>query len=309
MAKITKAVILAAGYGTRFLPVTKAMPKEMLPVVDKPVIQYAVEDAVAAGIKDIVIVTSSQKRAIEDHFDNSFELETVLEAGGKTEQLNQVRGLAELANFIYVRQKGTRKGNLVGIQAGYEAIGNEPFIVLWGDDFFVSRPTRCQQLVTAYEKYQAPILGAFETTDPAHTKLYGYAAGETVEAGILKVDKIIEKPGPDAVPSTYATVSGFVFTPEFMEYASKVEPNPRNGEYGYTDAVELLLHANKPVYAVKIQDGKYYDCGNKLDYIKTNIELALQNPEMGQALQSYINTLHKEKEAPAPAEVAVVEAS
>src|SRR3989344_4976130 len=135
---ITKAAILAAGYGTRFLPISKAMPKEMLPIVDKPVIQYAVEDAVAAGIKDIVGVTNSQKRAIEDHFDNSVELETMLTAGGKTDLLAQVRAIAEMANFIYVRQKGTKKGNLIGIQAAYEAMGEEPFLAMWGDDFFVS---------------------------------------------------------------------------------------------------------------------------------------------------------------------------
>lgn len=288
---ITKAVILAAGYGTRFLPVTKAMPKEMLPVVDKPVIQYAVEDAVSAGIKDIVVVTNAQKRAIEDHFDNSFELESVLEAGGKVDLLDEVRKLAALANFIYVRQKGNDKGNLIGIRTGYEAIGNEPFLAMWGDDFFVADPTRSEQLVAAYEKYQAPILGAFETSDPVHTKLYGYAAGQEVEPGVIKVEKIIEKPGPDAVPSDYATVSGFVFTPEFMEYGAKVTPNPKNGEFGYTDAIELMLDDNKPVYAVKIKNGRYYDCGNKLDYIKTIIDLALKNEEMGPQLKKYLETL------------------
>lgn len=288
---LTKAIILAAGYGTRFLPVTKAMPKEMLPVVDKPVIQYGVEDAITAGIKDVVVVTNAQKRAIEDHFDNSFELESVLENGGKTALLKQVRDLAALANFIYVRQKGVKKGNLIGIQAGYEAIGREPFLAMWGDDFFVAEPSRSQQLVAAYEKYQAPILGAFETSDPVHASLYGFASGEEVEPGIIKVSKIVEKPGREARESDYATVSGFVFTPEFMDYAAKVQPNPKNGEYGYTDAIELMLKDNKPVYAVKIKNGRYYDCGNKLDYIKTIIDLALRNPEMGSELKHYLATL------------------
>lgn len=286
---IRKAVILAAGYGTRFLPVTKAMPKEMLPVVDKPVIQYAVEDAVAAGIRDIVIVTSAQKRPIEDHFDNSFELETVLEKSGKTAQLEQVRQLAEMANFIYVRQKGVKKGNLIGIQAGYDAIGEEPFLVFWGDDFYVAHPTRGEQLVAAYEKYKAPILAAFEAKGADASTRFGFAAGEEIEAGVMKLTDIVEKPGPESVPSDYA-LSGSLFTPECMQYAAKVEPMP-NGEYNYTDAIKLMLQDGLPVYAIKIKGGHFYDCGNKLDYIKTTVELALQNQDIGAELREYIETL------------------
>lgn len=289
MASITKAIILAAGYGTRFLPVTKAMPKEMLPVVDKPVIQYVVEDAVAGGIKDIVMVTSAQKRPIEDHFDFSFELEYQLEQGGKQELLEQVRSVANLANFIYVRQKGA-KGMLPAIQCGYNAIGDEPFLLLSGDDFFVARPSRAEQLIAAYEKYNAPILGAIETTDPEHTKRYGYAGGEEIEPGIIKVNKIAEKPGPGNAPSNYAIVSGYIFTPEYMNYADKADPLP-NGEYNYTGALEKMLEDDKPIYALKIENGTYYDCGNKLDYLKTNIELALKNPDMGPELKEYLDQL------------------
>jgi UTP--glucose-1-phosphate uridylyltransferase len=285
---IQKAIILAAGYGTRFLPMTKAMPKEMLPVVDKPVIQYVVEDAVAGGIKDIVIVTSAQKRSIEDHFDYSFELESVLSQGGKEDQLKQIREIADLATFIYIRQR--TRGTLGAFRSGYEAIGNEPFLGLWGDDFFIASPTRAQQLLAAYDKYKAPILGAFETEDPKHSHLYGFVDGKEVEPGLVRVERIVEKPGPENVPSKYAIVSGFVLTPEVMSYGEKVKP-AANGEFLYTDAIAELLKDDKPVYALKIQNGTYYDCGNKLDYIKTNIELALANEQMGDALKEYLSAL------------------
>jgi UTP--glucose-1-phosphate uridylyltransferase len=285
---ITKAIILVAGYGTRFLPMTKAMPKEMLPVVDKPVVQYAVEDAVAAGVKDIVMVTSAQKRPIEDHFDSSFELETVLAQSGKEDLLAEIRAIPAMANFIYVRQRV--RGTLGAFRSGYGAIGNEPFLGLWGDDFFIASPTRSQQLVKTFEKYQAPVLAAMETDDPEHAKRYGFVAGEEVEPGVIKVERIIEKPGPDKVPSKYAVVSGFALTPEVMEFGEKVQPQP-NGEYFYIDAIDEMLKVGKPVYALKIENGKYYDCGNKLDYIKSNIELALAHPQLGEEIKAFIKTL------------------
>jgi UTP--glucose-1-phosphate uridylyltransferase len=286
---ITKAIILAAGYGTRFLPATKAMPKEMLPVVDKPVIQYVVEDAVAAGVKDIVIVTSAQKRPIEDHFDNSFELEWTLENGGKTELLDQVRAIADMANFIYVRQKG-KKGNMAAIACGYEALGDEPFIAMWGDDFFIGSPTRAQQMVAAYDKFHAPILSCLETDDLDHATRFGFAAGDEVQPGLIRVHEIVEKPGPDNLPSNYATVGGFVCTPELMTYADKIEPM-KNGEYNYTDAISMMIADGKPVYALKIRDAQYFDCGNKLDYLKTNITLGLQHPELAAGLRAYLQNL------------------
>ncbi len=289
---IRKAVILAAGYGTRFLPATKAMPKEMLPVVDKPVIQYVVEDAVLAGAKDIVVVTNAQKRAIEDHFDSSFELESQLAASGKRDLLDEVREIANLANFIYVRQKSTdgMRGTLVAIRNGYEAIGEEPFLMLFGDGFFGSTPSQCQQLVAAYEKYKAPIMGAVETHNPDDGLRFGFGAGEEVAPGILKLKEVVEKPGRGKAPSDYAIVSGYVFTPELMSYASQVKPMP-NGEYGYTDLVAAMIADGKPVYAVKIKDGVYYDCGNKLDYIKATIELALQHKDMATGLKDYLQNL------------------
>ncbi len=286
---IRKAIVLAAGYGTRFLPQTKAMPKEMLPIVDKPVIQYVVEDAVAAGIEDIIVVTSAQKRSIEDHFDHSFELESMLEQCGKRDLLKQVKDIAELANFIYVRQKGP-KGTLPAIQCGYEAVGEEPCLVMWGDDFYIASPTRSEQLLAAYTKYNAPIIPAVETDDPEYGARYGFAVGEEVEPGIIKVKQLVEKPGKGQAPSKYATVGGLLITPEYMEYAPKTQAAP-NGEFNYNATLELMIRDGLAVYAATIQNGKHYDCGNKLDYIKTTIELALKNTEMGSQLREYLAAL------------------
>ncbi len=292
---VQKAIIVAAGYGTRFLPMTKAMPKEMLPIVDKPVIQFAVEDAVQAGIRDIVLVTSAQKRVLEDHFDQNFELETVLKREGKEELLKTAETITHLANVMYVRQKSENgaRGTLVAIMCGYRAIGDEPFLVMWGDDFILSEPNRATQLIQAYEKYEAPILGAMETKNPEDGKLYGFAAGEEVEPGIIKVREIIEKPGVGNAPSDYATVSGFIFTPLWAEYAKKTQPMA-NGEYSYTDTCEMMIKDGHPVYAMKIKNaGPYYDCGNKLNYMKTNIELGLKHPEIGDKLREYVEELLK----------------
>lgn len=287
---IRKAIILAAGYGTRFLPVTKAMPKEMLPVVDKPVIQYVVEDVVASGLKDIIIVTSAQKRAIEDHFDNSFELESVLSNGGKQELLTQVKSIPELANFIYIRQKGAKKGTLPAIQCAYEAMGEEPFLAVWGDDFYYGSPSRSAQLVEVYNEFHAPVLGVMETTDPEAGGRYGFITGEEVRSGWIKVKEIIEKPGKGQAPSPWATCGGFVGTPELMTYADKAAPMP-NGEYGYVEAMQLMLQAGQPIYAKKIENSRFYDCGNKLEYMKATIELALKNPEMSVELKDYIQAI------------------
>lgn len=292
---IRKAVILAAGYGTRFLPVTKATPKEMLPIVDKPVIQYVVEDIVAAGVKDIILVTSAQKRLLEDHFDHSFELETVLRNSDKKELLEEILAIANLANFISIRQKGAR-GTLPAVACGYQAIGDEPFLALWGDDFFVSSPSRCQQLVQVYEKYKAPVLALFETNDPEDTYRYSFLEGKEVEPGVMRVEKMVEKPGPGVVRSNLAS-SGSIVTPEIMECGARIQPNAA-GEYVLADAYAQLIKEGKPVYAVTIAHSSYYDCGNKLDYIKTNIELALQHPEMGEELYQYLQELlGKEKTA------------
>jgi UTP--glucose-1-phosphate uridylyltransferase len=285
MKKITKCVIPAAGYGTRFLPATKAMPKEMLPLIDKPIIQFVVEDAVSAGIEDIIIVTGWHKRSIEDHFDYPFELEKRLELSGKEKELAEIREIANLANFIYIRQKGPL-GNATPILNARHLLGEEPFLVLWGDDFIKATPSRSQQLIAAYEKYGCSILSGYRTQKEADTKKYGFVAGEEVDKGVVRVKDIIEKPGPEKAPSDLAIVSGYVFTPEIFEAIEAVKPKGEE-ELVYTDALDVLLKSQE-VYAIEIKNGKYYDTGDKFEYLKTLIDLGLEHQDYSQKLREYL---------------------
>jgi UTP--glucose-1-phosphate uridylyltransferase len=292
--KVRKAVIPVAGFGTRFLPATKAQPKEMLPLVDKPIIQYVVEDAVAAGIEDIILVTGWHKRNIEDHFDYPFELEKRLEESGKHEQLEEIRRIADMANFFFVRQKGPL-GNATPIWNARDFIGNEPFIVLWGDEFIEAAPSRTKQLMDAYEKLGgSAVFGAIRTSKDEDYKRYGYAAGTEVEGG-MKIDQIVEKPGPGKIDSDYALVAGYLYTPEIFpaieeamaRHAQKNTPD----ELVYVDAVNILLEQNKDCYAVEIKNGKYYDCGNKLEYLKAVVEFGLKHEELKDDFSSFLKTL------------------
>lgn len=290
--KIRKAIIPAAGYGTRFLPATKAQPKEMLPIVDKPIIQYVVEDAVSAGIEDIVIVTGWQKRSIEDHFDYPFELEKRLEESGKYEELEEIRRIANLANFYYVRQKGPL-GNATPIWNARDIIGNEPFIVLWGDEFMESSPTRCQQLVTNYEKLGgSAILAAMRKSKPEDYKRYGYAAGKEIEPGILRIDEIVEKPGVGMIKSDYAVISASLYEPEMFnaieESMRRLAQNNTPKELVYIDAVNILLERGKVCLAAEIMGAKYFDCGNKLEYLKTVVEFGLKHEDLREEFGEYL---------------------
>ncbi|HRY63361.1 MAG TPA: sugar phosphate nucleotidyltransferase, partial [Patescibacteria group bacterium] len=227
--KIRKAVIPVAGFGTRFLPATKAMSKEMLPVVDKPIIQFIVEEAVEAGIKDIVLVTGWHKRIIEDHFDYPFELEQRLEEAGKMEQLKEIRKIAELANFIYIRQKGPY-GNGTPILNAWPAIGDEPFWAVWGDEFFDAEPSRAKQMLAFWDKYQSPIIAAMEPKSKDEANHYGVVYGKEVEEGIWEVKKIEEKPGANKVKTPFLTsVSGYVLTPDIFPILAKLKAG-RGGE-------------------------------------------------------------------------------
>lgn len=294
MRKVRKAVIPAAGYGTRFLPATKAMPKEMLPIIDKPIIQYVVEDAISAGIEDIVIVTGWHKRNIEDHFDYPFELEARLEQSGKHEMLEEIRRIADLANFVYVRQKGPL-GNATPIWNARSIIGDEPFLVLWGDDFITATPTRAQQMVSAFEEHGGIILSALRTKRAEDTKRYGYASGKEVHDGLLKVASVVEKPGPERAPSDYAIVSGYLYTPDIFDAIEEAfrrvaqENTPR--EVVYTDALNILLEDKKDVYALEIKNGRYYDTGNKLEYLKTVVDFGLKDEELGEEFREYLKRL------------------
>jgi UTP--glucose-1-phosphate uridylyltransferase len=294
-AKVRKAVIPVAGFGTRFLPATKAQPKEMLPLVDKPIIQYVVEDAVSAGIEDIILVTGWHKRNIEDHFDYPFELEKRLEESGKYEQLEEIRRIANLANFYYVRQKGPI-GNATPIWNARNLIGNEPFLVLWGDDFIEASPTRSEQLVAAYEQLGgSAILGAIRSHKDEDYTRYAYANGQEISDGAMKIEQIIEKPGVGRIDSDYALVSGSLYGPEMFnaieEAMHRLEKENTPREFVYVDAVNVLLEQNMDCHAVEIKNGKYYDCGNKLEYLKAVVEFGLKHDDLREDFTEFLKNL------------------
>lgn len=293
--KIRKAVIPAAGFGTRFLPQTKAMPKEMLPIVDKPVIQYVVEELVEAGIQDIFIVTGYHKRGIEDHFDSpNLDLIENLKMGGEKKRplLEEVEKISNMANFVYIRQKGPY-GNGTPLLNVKHLIGNEPFIYTWSDDFIKAEPNRFKQLISVYEKYGASCLAGVRATKDEDYDRYGFAGGEEVEPGIIDSKVIIEKPGKENAPSDLATVSGFLLTPDIFDYLDQANTALKLGdELYYNDALKLMLKDNKKVMAVEIKNGKYYDTGNKMEYLKTVVEFALARPDIGDKFREYLKSLN-----------------
>jgi UTP--glucose-1-phosphate uridylyltransferase len=289
MQKIQKVVIPAAGYGTRFLPATKAQPKEMLPIVDKPIIQYVVEEAVSSGIKDIVIVTGASKRAIEDHFDYNHELMHMLKKQGKESLRLEIKKIADLANFIYIRQKGPY-GNGTPILNAKSAVGNEPFAVMWGDEFIEAYPYRLKQMIDVYNKYGGMVISGVEIKNKEDLKRYGIAELEKVEKNIFKIKKIVEKPEPDKAPSNIATHGAYILPPEIFSELEKLKPG-KGGEIWLVDAINALKKKGVPLYTVVIQNGKYYDCGNKLEYLKTNIEFGLKHPEISKDFKKYLKNL------------------
>lgn len=288
--KITKAVIPAAGFGTRFLPQTKAMPKEMLPIVDKPVIQYVVEEIVQSGVKDIVVVTGSNKRAIEDHFDTpGADLIKNLLQGKKDKLLDEVNKIADMANFIYIRQKGPY-GNGTPVLSAEPVIDGEPFAVLWGDEFIYAEPPRLQQMIRVHEKLGGIVISGVKIDKKEDLKRYGIADLEPVEGNVYKIKAIIEKPEPEEAPSDIATHGAYILPPEVFDALRKINPG-QGGEIWLTDAINLLKNEGVPLYAVEIENARYYDTGNKLEYMKSAIELALKHPEIGEALRAYLKEL------------------
>lgn len=285
--KIHKVIIPVAGYGTRFLPATKAQPKEMLPIVDKPVIQYIVEEVVASGITDIILVTGASKRAVEDHFDYNYELQNWLKKQGKETLRQEIKKIADLANFIYIRQKGPY-GNATPILNCKHIIGNEPFAVLWGDDLFLNnKKPRLKQLIEVYRKYTDPVLTAISVTREG-TKKYAILDATKTEKNIYQVKNIIEKPGPKRAPSLLASVGGYILTPDIFEEIEKLKPGA-GGELWLPEAIGNLLK-KRPVYACEF-DGTYYDAGSKIGWLKANIDFALKRPELGKELRKYLRGL------------------
>jgi len=293
--KIRKAVIPAAGFGTRFLPQTKAMPKEMLPIVDKPIIQYIVEELVNAGVEDIVIVTGYHKRTIEDHFDRpSMELIENLRMGGekKLPLLDEIEKIADMANFFYVRQKGPY-GNGTPLLNVRKIIGDEPFIYTWSDDFIKAGPkSRFEQMIEIYEEFGSSVLASVRAKSDHDYDRYGFAGGKEIRDGLIDVDTLVEKPGKSGAPSDLATVSGFIFTPDIFDYLDQALSNLGEGEeLYYNNALKLMLNDNKRVLAYAVQHGKFYDTGNKLEYLKTVVEFALENEEVSGEFRDFLKAL------------------
>lgn len=288
MAKIRKVVIPAAGFGTRFLPQTKAMPKEMLPIVDKPVIQYVVEEAVASGIEDIIIVTGWHKRTIEDHFDYPFELISRLADAGKDEQIEEVKRVAEMANFIYVRQKGPL-GNATPVLSARHVVGNEPFAVMWGDEFIHSTPPRLAQMIAVFEKYGHPVISGIKIENKEDLIRYGIAKLKHIEDNVSQILRIYEKPDPKEAPSNIATHGAYILPPEIFPILEKLKPG-KSGEMWLVDAIDELIEMMS-IYTVEIKNGKYYDTGDKLEYLKTVVEFSLQHPDINVEFRRFLKGL------------------
>lgn len=284
--KIRKAVIPAAGFGTRFLPATKAQPKEMLSVVDKPLIQYGVEEAVQSGIESIGVIVSRGKSAIEDHFDKSPELEDFLEKKGKNEYLQEIRRISELAEFCYIRQKEAL-GLGHAILMGENYIGNEPFAVLLPDDIF-DCPVPCtRQLMDAYYEFNASIV-VLGRTDEEGTKKYGIIKSKQISERVFQIEDMVEKPGPEKAFSDLAIIGRYVFSHEIFDAIKRTPPDHR-GEIQITDAIKLLME-KQAVYGY-LFEGKRYDAGDKLGFIQATIELAAKNAEFSAPLQAFLQNL------------------
>lgn len=290
--KIRKAIIPVAGMGTRFLPATKAQPKEMLPIVDKPVIQYIVEEAVEAGIEEVIFVTAIGKRAIEDHFDRNFELEYRLEQKGKQKELRTLHEIGELAKVAFVRQQKPL-GDGHALLAAAPFVGDdEPVAVLFGDDIISGKKPAIGQLIEAYEKYHNPIV-AIQNVPKAKVSSYGVIEGNSLEPNIWQVKTFVEKPKPEEAPTTLAAVGRYVITPEIMQLLASQEPG-KDGEIRLADAFKTFLDQGRCMYACQFE-GKRYDCGNKAEFIIAQIELGLEHPEVKKELKSYLDASKTEK--------------
>lgn len=284
MSRVRKAVIPAAGLGTRFLPASKAVPKEMLPIVDKPVIQYIVEGAVESGIEEVVLVTASAKRAIEDHFDRFFELEYRLEASGKHDLLEETRRPAEMARFVMVRQ-GSPLGNGHAVLLAREVVGDEPFAMLWGDDVVLGSPPFVRQLIEAHERTGGSVVGVM-AVPPSEAVKYGVVeVAERLDDRLVRCSRIVEKPPVDQVPSNLAAVAGYVLTPDIFGYLEQTAVG-QGGEIWLADGVQQIA-ARGNLYALEFE-GRRYDAGNKLEYLQATVDLALERDDLGPAFREYL---------------------
>lgn len=287
---ITKAVIPAAGLGTRFLPATKSQPKEMLPIVDKPAIQYVIEEAVRAGLTDILVVTGRGKRAIEDHFDRNFELEYYLEKQSKTDLLREVQLTSEMADIHYIRQRDPL-GLGHAVSVAREHVGNEPFAVLLGDDIMVDDSKLLLSMIDIHARYGRSAL-ALKKVPQESISAYGCVEPEPVHDGLVQVRSIVEKPEPSDAPSDLAVIGRYVFTPEIFDALDRIQPGA-GGELQLTDAISLLLET-QTVYGCVFESGRY-DIGQKIDFLRANVELALDRPDLGPEVAEFLVQLVKDR--------------
>lgn len=289
--EIKKAIIAVAGFGTRFLPATKAQPKEMLPIVDKPVVQFIVEEVVKSGIKDIIFVTGRGKHAIENHFDYSVELENALLKNGKQHLYEEIKKISDMASFAYVRQKET-KGNGDALLCAGHMIGDEPCAVLFGDDLVDSEKPVIRQLAEVYEKYNASVV-ALDTVPPKDVHKYGIVKAKKISGNLYIIEDIVEKPAnPKDAPSNLAVVGKYIITPEVFEILEKLKKSPKwkksKKELGITDAFKELLKT-RPLYGV-LFEGTRYDCGSKIGFLKAIVDHALKHPEVRDEFRKFIKS-------------------
>jgi len=284
--KVRKAVFPAAGLGTRFLPATKAQPKEMLPLVDKPTIQYVVEEAVASGLSEIIIVTGRGKRAIEDHFDAAFELEYYLQDRGKTEELAQIKTISELATISYVRQKEPL-GLGHAILCARALVGEEPFAVFLGDDIITSQIPCMRQLLDVFERHGGPVI-AVERVPPDQISRYGVIRPKRLEGNVYEILDLVEKPAAREAPSDLAVIGRYVLTPDLFQALAETPPDA-GGEIQLTNGLRTL-RKTRPLYAL-LFEGKRYDTGDKLGFLKATVEFALTRPDLAEAFRAYLRTL------------------
>ena len=288
--RVRKAVFPAAGWGTRFLPATKAQPKEMLPLVDKPIIQYGVEEAVASGVDNIILVTGRGKNAIEDHFDVSVELETFLESRGKKELLAEIRKISNLINFSYVRQ-GEPLGLGHAVLVTRELVGDEPFAVILGDDVIDANPPALRQMIDVFHEVQGPVL-AIERIPPEDVSAYGIIDAEEIKPGVYRIRDLVEKPPRNEAPSDLAIIGRYILTPDIFP-ALQTTVTDRTGEIQLTNGIRELLKS-RPIFGCRI-DGVRHDTGNKLGFLKAVVYFALRRPDLGDQFRKYLKGIDLEQ--------------
>ncbi len=291
--EVRKAIFPLAGHGTRFLPMTKASPKEMLPLVDKPVVQYVVEEAVASGIGEIIMITGRGKRAIEDHFDISYELEDVLLKKGKHALLEEVRKISDLAEIVYTRQKES-KGLGHAVLCGRQLIGNEPFAVALGDEVIDGPEPALSQLVSVFHRVNGPVIGV-QRVPRSDVPFYGIAAGRRLGEGLIQIESLVEKPGVEEAPSDLAVIGRYILTADIFEILETQKPGV-GGEIQLTDALRTLS-GKRPIYAYEIK-GNRYDTGDKLGFLKATVQFGLKSPELGDLFRKYLERILSSADGP-----------